>query len=110
MGSFFADTCERGERRFHFRRVVERFGLAGNSIHLQQAGKCIPVFAGDEVMHAVFKPTRARGIAVEVDALLRVENVVDGEELLLCKNRRGRNYDEKKRKERNEASSHVNLL
>jgi hypothetical protein len=34
-------------------------------------------------MHAVFQPTRIGSVAVEIHPLLRVENVIDGEELVL---------------------------
>ena len=87
MRSIFINTGECVEGSFHLCRVVERFRLAGHCIDLEQAREGVAILADDNVMGAVFQPARVRRRAVEVDALRRIENIVDGEEFLLCLDR-----------------------
>src|SRR5687768_9216193 len=70
---------ERRKRSFHFCGVVKRLSLASDRVYFQKPRKRISIAADDSVMHGVFQPARTDWRAAKVDALLRIENVVDGE-------------------------------
>jgi len=69
----------------HFRRVEKRDGFTSRSIHLLQARHVAARgFVCEQVMLAVFEPANCRRRAVEVNAFRGIEDVVDGEEFVLC--------------------------
>src|SRR6185503_405846 len=92
-----AHAGERCEGGLHLRRIVKRLGLSRNRVYLEQARECCSILADDEVMLAVFQPTRIRRRAAEVNASLRIENVVNGEGLVLSQANRGGENNQSKR-------------